>query len=203
MPPDQENPQDFKLLIEALFETESRMPLKKFEYPIQNRRFRLGFRVKNLGDRIFPGATLRQFEMYSLEDNKLRETITKDRSIPLLNPREVQDLWVSDMKTYLTGLVWIKCNVTPQNKNQKIITYQKERATGEAVEPQMNYWGNGYFIESPAELAAQRTNFLVLVITFLTFFEASIGLKTAFNFCLGLFAKWLSFLLNIVNNIKV
>lgn len=166
-----------KLQIEFIFKIQKKFTFKKFEFPIQNHPFKFGLRFKNIGNNVVSGATLKNICMQSNEYD-IDHTFDKEFSLHLLNPNDSTEIWLDQMTTYLTGLVWIEVDLVPNNIDDIIITHQKDKHSEEvAIYDQKNEWGEVFFIQGENELQQARTNSYIMILTALTFFEGTIGLN--------------------------
>lgn len=178
-----------KLQIEFIFEIQKKYTFNKFEHPIQNHPFKYGVQIKNIGDKVFSGAMLKDIRMHSKEHNTV-DISNKEFSLPLLNPNDSTKIWVEPVTTYLTGLVWIDVNLVPNNIDDSITTYQKHKPFEQAViYGEENKWSDVFFIRGENELQQARTNSYILILTALTFLQGAFGIN-----------KLLSALLEIIRN---
>jgi len=190
-----------EISVEFIFEVKSILPFRKIEFPIQNRPFRWGLRIKNIGNNIFPGATLKALEMRSMEHKELYHRVPKEFNVSTLNPDNEIELWVDDLKTYLEGLVWIQCDIVPLETTNKITTFQIEEHTRKLTSPKTNNWGNASFIQSQNQVQSTHTNFLLLILTLLIFVEGLLGIKNIVVFILDWTSKFFYFLGELIQRL--
>lgn len=185
--------EEYKLVVDFIFKTNSRNPFKKPMFPIQNRTFEVGVYIRNIGNNVFPGGTLKNSQITSAENKSTYESIDKEFSVPIINPGQNTSIWMGKMTTFLAGLVWVSGSIFPQNiTTEKITTYQTERGTNEPVSPKNNVWGSSSFIKSGAEVESSYTNSLILLLTFLVFLETVFGLKNILIFIIHVIGYYFS-----------
>ncbi len=155
------------------------------EFPVQNRPFRLGLDVTNVGSQVSPPCRVTGVQVGKAEPGGFRTLIREEFQIPNLNPRHTTRLWIGNMTTPIEGVVWVSAEVTPQAPNAYIKSFQKDQGTGEieASGSVVNGWGVGWFIQPRLELQQARTNNLIALLTLLLVLEAVVGLK---NMVVGL-----------------
>ena len=83
------------------------------------------------------------------------------------------------MTTYIDGLIWVSSDVIPDNEDDKILTYQKDKHSEHIdIFTENNKWGDSFFIQGQLELQQARTNTYILILTILTFLQGAIGINT-------------------------
>jgi len=189
----EEKKKKHKLLIEFIFRVNRKFSLKKFPFPIQNQPFKLGLMIKNNDVKVFPGCTIKNFKIISLDNKNLKHEFDEEFSISKLNPDEKLDIWWPEpLSTHLEGLIWLSCSVIPnETDKEEIETYQCDKNTGVISKyKSINQWGVSSYVESKFELEQSRTNLLVLILTVLTLLEGLFGIKEIALGFLELF-RWL------------
>ncbi|OGY57756.1 MAG: hypothetical protein A3C03_00080 [Candidatus Colwellbacteria bacterium RIFCSPHIGHO2_02_FULL_45_17] len=191
---------EYYLVIEFVFEVKSKLPFKKFRFPVQNFPFKCGLRIRNNGDKVFPGAILKNFVVRPTDQSiNLFHDFPGEFKIGELNPSDEITLWFGELNTFLEGMVWVACDVSQLTPTDKITTYQKERNTNQVIlYNRPNSWGVEEFIQSQSQVQTARTNFLLVVLTLLIFLEGLWGIKSIVISVLNLLSKILLFLSELV-----
>lgn len=171
---------EHELIIEFIFSIQRKFTLKKFEFPLQNHPFKYGLLIKNKKDIVFPGATLKDFTIFTIQNEELKDITRKEFSIRSLNPDEEIKIWFGQITTFMQGLIWINCNIVPNEKHEIIRTYQVDKHEQISRHETINEWGNSYFIQGQYELQQARTNMLIVILTSVTLLEGVFGLKNIF-----------------------
>lgn len=196
-----EKKEQHKILIEFIFRINRKFSFKKFRFPIQNQPFEFGLRIKNNDNKIFPGCTIKKFQIISLDNKDLRHEFEEEFSIRKLNPDEKLEIWWPEpLSTYLEGRIWLSCSVIPNEPSkEEIETYQCDRNTGVISKYKLNLWGDSSYIEGKFELEQSRTNLLILFLTILTFLEGLFGLKEIALWLLVLLRSVLASFLGVID----
>lgn len=185
-----------KLLIQFITQTPYKFTLKRFSTPIQNKSFSFGLLIKNIDNKEFLGATVKDLVVKSSEGKTLQLSANEEFSIKVLNPNEeVEIWWPNSVSTFLTGLIWVSCNLVPKNDEHEIETSQKDSGGAISIFNHINKWGNSSYIVSRFEFEQSRTNFLLVVLTGLIFLESTFGIKNILINTLMIFLKGLQIIL--------
>ena len=168
-----------KILIEFVFKSSEIFPFFKNKFLIQNKPFYIGLNIKNINEKVFPGAIIKKLTISSNENKNLVQDFKEEFSISILNPGETTKIWIPyQISTFLEGLIWISCNVVLKNSNDEIITYQKDNITGVIDKyNRINDWGDSSYIQSKFGAEQSKTNYLIFVLTSLIFLEGVFGLR--------------------------
>ncbi|MDO9517218.1 MAG: hypothetical protein Q7J10_04115 [Methanosarcinaceae archaeon] len=190
-----------KLQIEFIFEIKKKFTFKNFKFPIQNHPFKYGLRIKNIGNNVFSGATLKNIQMPSDKCN-LNYTLDKEFSLHFLNPNDSAEIWFEQMTTYITGLIWIKVDLVPNNIDDFITTYQKDKHSEQANDyGKKNKWGDVFFIQGENELQQARTNSYILILTALTFLQGAFGIDKIMLTLFKIFQRLLLYVADMIGKI--
>lgn len=191
---------EHKLQIEFIFSIPKKYTFKKFEFPIQNHPFKYGLSVKNINDKVFNGAMLKNFQIKS-QPLSQKYTNNKEFSISSLNPNEIIEIWIDQMTTFISGVVWISCDIVP-NDGDIIKTFQKDKHYGQIDQFEHdNQWGNHFFIQEQNELQQARTNTYILILTLLTFLHGTFGLNKILEGFLRLLQASFLYLAEVIGKI--
>ena len=192
---------EYKLQIEFIFKIKNKFTFKNFKFPIQNHPFEYGLRIKNIGNNVFSGAMLENIQMSS-HSSDLAYTLDKEFSLHLLNPNESVEIWLDQMTTYLTGLIWMETHLVPNNVNDSIVTYQKDKHSEKSdVYTEKNKWGTSFFIQGDNELQQARTNSYILILTMLTFLQGAFGINKIMLASLEIIQNFLLYMANMIGKI--
>ena len=192
---------EYKLQIEFIFKIKNKFTFKNFKFPIQNHPFEYGLRIKNIGNNVFSGAMLKNIKMSS-HSSDLAYTLDKEFSLHLLNPNESVEIWLDQMTTYLTGLIWMEIHLVPNNVNDSIVTYQKDKHSEKNdVYGKTNKWGEAFFIQGENELQQARTNSYILILTMLTFLHGAFGINNIMLASLEFIQNFLLYMANMIGKI--
>ena len=150
---------------------------KKHAFLIQNKPFTYGVKVTNISDKVFPGATIKNFQA-SIKTANLAITSSEEPQIKSLNPKETTELYFDTYTCLHMGALWITCDLLPTGKNHEIKTYQYDK-NHKCDEPynKINKWAEDCFVQGQLELLQSRTNTLILILTSITVLVAVFGLK--------------------------
>ena len=168
---------EHNLQIEFICKVKKKYTFKKFKSPIQNHPFEYGLRIKNIGNNIFPGAVLKNIHIKSKESD-LYHSLDKDFSLELLNPNESTEIWLNQMITYTSGIMWVVIDLVPNAAGDTITTHQKDRYYGQTeIYLENNKWKDIFYIQGENELQQARTNSYILILTALTFIHGAFGIN--------------------------
>jgi len=139
----------------------------------------LVFVLRNQGERTFSGAEIKSLTIHSLEEKSLAHPFKEQHSIQSLDPGESVEVWWKPViTTYLYGIVWVDCDLSPNNKENQIMSFQRDHITG-ALEKcdKPNNWGEPFYIRSRFDLSQSRTNGLIILLTTFIFIDGVFGLR--------------------------
>lgn len=175
-------PTEYKLLIEIVF-CKNRKFLNKQQCLIQNKPSRFGFKIKNIGDKSTPEATIENLSFRSAEGGNILHPFDEKFSIPKINPDQEIILWWSDiLVSIIKGQTWVSFDINPQSSSKKFATFQNEGCNKKMTKCDTeNRWGYGIVIRGELEQQQARTNFLILILTLLVFLEGVWGLNVIIN----------------------
>lgn len=132
---------------------------------VQTKSFKLDIKVTNIGNQPFLGATVKDIQIRSADNQQLIEPIEKDFYINAINPGQSIIIEMGKVGTYMYGLAHIQFNLTPDNNEVSIITKQKNNFTGELSNGGNNSWIDFFYIKTRDEHTRDKTNSLLLKIT--------------------------------------
>jgi len=149
---------DKELLIETLFFPNN--------IPIQNQPFKIGFRVENKGEELLLKCSFENIKIISGDGRSVTTTLEDKLQINNLVSGEMKDVWInSSISTPLYGLASIYLGIASE---EKIVTYQKDRITGDTSKYKMpNKWEEVFYIESILENSQKKTNKILIILTFI------------------------------------
>lgn len=176
---------EYKILIEFIPEINLWNLLKllpnyqsrKNFYLTQGKKFKFSLRVTNIDTSVFPGATISRIEIRSAASQSMNYPIEMQCKVSQLNPNASEDILIGNTVTLLEGLAWIDCLVSPIQSTDSIKTYQRELSTNNVIVYQANHWGQELFFIPRAQISAKRLNILVFLLTALTFWDATLGIR--------------------------
>ncbi|MCZ7396243.1 MAG: hypothetical protein ABOK23_06870 [Candidatus Methanoperedens sp.] len=191
---------EYKLQIEFIFKIPNKSRFGKIDFPIQNRLFMYGLNIKNIGENVFPGATLKNISVKDAAQT-IEYNVSKEFSIRSLNPGESIQIWLEQITTYATGVFWFLCDVIPVG-DDVITTYQKDKYSGQ-LEPysKKNKWFEHFFIQGQFELQQARTNTYLLILTFLTALQGIFGLDNIGRYFLKIVQSILLFFADVIGKL--
>lgn len=178
-----QEPIEYKLLIEFVYQKKGRF-FKKMRYPVQNKPFKFGLRVKNIDEKSSPNGKINNLSISTSGFGAIKENRDEKFVIPELNPgQEIILWWPDELTTILKGGLWVDCSVEPKNiKSETFITFQYDpNCSKEYRYKDKNAWGNGLFIRGELEQQQAKTNFLMLLLTAFVFFDGVWGLDIIFK----------------------
>lgn len=190
----EEEPTEYKILIEFIYQRKRRFFNNRTRNFIQNRPFKFGLRVKNIDEKDSPKGKIKNLSLRSGEGGTIIHNQDEEFSLPELNPgQEVTLWWPDELTTLLKGGAWVQCSVTPEDiKKTKFLTFQFDSNCKKTFQyKDFNAWGDGLIIRGELEQQQARTNFLILILTALVFFNGVWGLGIIFKSILN----WLGWLL--------
>jgi len=193
-------PSEDNLLIELIFKRSKKIFWRN-KYWIQNRPYKFGLKIKNVGEKGSSEAQIKRLTFRSAEGVAISQSHTEEFTIPKLNPGQEIDLWWPDpTATVIKGSAWLDCIVTSLANNTRIRTYQADMCTKkpQPYDP-LNRWGYGFAIRGELEEEQSRTNFLLAILTALMFLDGVWGLNVLSKFLINnlgwlfsAFGSWLS-----------
>lgn len=201
-----------RLLIEIIFKKplwykfRSRLNLlfRKRFYPVQGRPFSFNLKIINTGDNIFSGATIKNIVIKPAQSQMffISHTVPLEFKIKSLNPKESQEIYITELTTLLDGLLWIECKLEPIEQDQTIKAYQRDCGTSQIIDPKINTWGQEFFVLSSEQVSSTRLNLLVTLLTFLMAWEAVFGLRPTLIIIVNFLGKILSYVGLLLLTIK-
>ena len=184
-----------KILLECIFSSKNFFRYINVFSPTQDKPFKIGLRIKNIDSKNFPGGKITNLQIDSSEEKTIYQPFEEEFSISNLNPDESYEVWVPNaISTYLSGLIWISCNINSSEPNDEVETYQIDKNTRVIKKYKNNKWGTESYIYDKLEYEQSKTNNLILILTILTTLQGIFGLNNIFKFCLQILS---TILLNI------
>lgn len=201
-----------KLLIEPVFLNQDafsqlkrwaksvvRLP-KKSCLPIQGKIFKYGVTITNIGNSVLEGALVKNVKIASASQMNFFHDTKREFSLNNLNPQAKIEIIFDEISSDLSGTAWISMDIVPRQAETNIITYQKIGNSAEHEFGVKNAWGDSFLIGSRFDASQERTNFLILVLTILTFVDGIWGLRVAAVWILSGVKAVLEFFVFIINS---
>ncbi|MBY8928618.1 hypothetical protein J1G34_06145 [Pseudomonas sp. Wu6] len=143
----------------------------------QGEPYELYFRLTNIGSSPTPEFTISNFSMHSKSDNV---TLDSPNSLLIkpLNPNEKIEVELDKMTIGFKGGAWVSVNIQATDQANKIHTFQYDSLHNkDAFYEKDESWGNLIYVQGELEIAQQKTNLLILILTLVTVIEAVFGMK--------------------------
>lgn len=170
--------QDINIRFELVFKcSDSKSSVKKdIVNPLQGSPISVYLKVTNIDKHIFKGGIVKKG---SFDNNGSNTRISFDSpiQIPALNPNESTVLFWDKTRFIVDGAYWFQMEISPEDKGQKIRTYQFDKIHAQDEFHEVNKWGDVLFIESKSAYLQTKTNHYILALTFITVWEAIFGIK--------------------------
>lgn len=132
---------------------------------VQTKPFKIDIKITNIDNQPFLGATIKNIQIQSSDNQSLVEPIEKDFHINEINPSQSIIIEMGMVGTYMYGLAHIRFNLIPDKSEISIITKQKNKFTGELSNGGTNSWIDFFYIKTLDEHTRDKTNNLLLIIT--------------------------------------
>lgn len=146
---------------------------------IQTKPFKLVIRVENIDNVPFSGATIKDIQIRSANNQQIIEPIEKEFHIGEINPGQNITIEMGRVGTYMHGLANIKFVLVPDKIGTEIITYQKNNFTGELFSGGINDWTDFFYIRTIDEYTRDKTNNILLIITVIMAVMAAVQIYLA------------------------
>lgn len=188
-----------------LFRVKYKKPRRSFfvknkdYYPTQFNTFTYGINLKNISTSVFPGGRIKNMKLNSLEGNILEYTLNKELEVPSINPNNSVDVWIGELNTPVSGGLWLKGDI--ETSTGDIETYQYDMGvmgSFDVFAGGNNKWGDSLYVKSQNHEQQQRTNFLILLLTFLTALQGIVGLNNVVKWIISIFSWVLIYLGNLL-----
>jgi len=144
----------------------------------QGEPYELYFRITNIGTNPTPETTISDFKLRSKTDNV---SITSKNSLLIkpLNPNESIETSIDLATITFKGAAWVIIKIAPVNPELTITTFQYDvlHNKDDSYDGENGTWGNLIYIQGELEIAQQKTNTLILILTTVTVIEAVFGMK--------------------------
>ena len=159
---------EYKIQIQFVHQTKSKIPFLSLKWPLQGRAFKVGVKIKNIGDNPFGNATIEKILIKSANGQDLQANIRKTFLISTINPDEEISIWFEEIGTYMHGLALIQFEIKPPAGGDIVKTFQKDQFSGICTECGVrNHWVDFFYIQSKNEHTLSNTNTLLLIATIL------------------------------------
>ncbi len=158
----------YKVTIEPLFKYAqgfSSIINREKDIIVQSDRFKLGLKITNIGPKPTPPFKINNIKVKSSGGSDILHVFEKEYAVGSLNPDEQKIYWISDFGTDMYGLANISLRITPPN-DEIVEAHQISRFNSEEVGYQNNSWIDFFYIKSSHEHTQEKTNNLLLVLTF-------------------------------------
>lgn len=143
----------------------------------QGEPYELYFRLTNIGSVPTPEFTISDFLLHSKSDNV---TLDSPNSLLIkpLNPNEQIEVELDKMTIGFKGGAWVSVGIHATDKTHKILTFQYDSLHNkDAFYEKDESWGNLIYVQGELEIAQQKTNILILILTLVTVTESVFGMK--------------------------
>src|SRR5258708_3227341 len=155
-------------------------------YPTQFETFRIGLKLKNIGDHIFPGGKINNVNLRSIH-NKEYSIYFNEAKINVLDPNNEIIIWIDKVSTPLNGVMFLQGKIICDNIAQLIDGYQTDEVSKAPIlysysnTTAPNSFANQFYIKDENAEKQKKTNFLILILTVITVIDGIVGLKTVWE----------------------
>ncbi|MEJ2267707.1 MAG: hypothetical protein P8X70_01380 [Nanoarchaeota archaeon] len=152
---------------------------------IQNKKFKYGIKIKNIGNKYFEGAIISDIIIHQANtspDCTIALNSDKTFKIPTLNPNEKVEIEFEENIAPFSGGVWLKFKLIGK---EQIQTYQWDKANKTPAKSLKDNYQNLFSIENESSLQQKITNILIIFLT------SILVMKEIYPFLL----KWINSLL--------
>lgn len=169
-----------KLLIIPITKSYAKiLNIKKTKKIIQNKSFRLGVKIENVGKNRFEGGLIKNIKLFpALKVQNIVLKTNKTFKIKPLKSGEQIEIWFDIFNSVFCGNIWIELKIKPKRKRDKILTYQwNETSRGMGGPESTNSWHNPIFVFNENTVIQQTTNYLLLLLTLVILIDQIFGTK--------------------------
>jgi len=150
-----------------------------FKKPLQNKRFLISIRVKNIGDTPLDKFRIKKINVHDNSKDYVY-TFSKEIDIDMLNPEEIRDVVISSMVYPFSGQPWLEFEI----ENKEIKTYQSDPCTGDPDFCGNGVWRNIFQVIDEHTYHQKIMNWILVA---LTFFMAATPIVNFVKFITSLF----------------
>jgi len=161
---------EHKLLIHPITKTFSWERKIGFKKPIQNKEFKCGIKIKNIGKSPIEDIIIKDVSIFSTSGKGIAIVFSKTKKIPLINPDETKKIWFEKTKASFSGDVWLRIKIE-QKKGDIINTYQWDETNNYAEEYGLDpedknhcNWKSFFTIQDEFILQQKITNIILIIL---------------------------------------
>lgn len=158
---------EYKLLIHPILKPERFFGFK-IKKVIQNRSFRWGVRIKNIGSKQFKGCMIHDVRLRPAEmDDYWHEPAISSFSVIPLKPDQSIKIWFHISTFEVDGPAWIELTLKSKQSGEEIKTYQLDKNSSKPAAIDKNYWKDTIFITNETSIHQRMTNYLLIFLSIL------------------------------------